>query len=308
MLFGILPYLALSVSFPQKMSGPWYYISDGKTNSHPFANTPSWMFNAGNTISLSFLNPSDLVDVNSSPVPQVYNSTASLFKSRGKTVFFSIGGEAYGQNWGWLSNPTQTNLAATRCARIAQSLGVGIEIDYEGGANPVTGLTNFVKAFRAVCPVGECMLSMDLYGSPGGQWWQTDVIKAILPPNGKPGQKHSDGNHLDFVNVMVIDGQPVSSAMTYWKQWVNAGLTMTRSTFGLIAGWPGLGICFGDSRSVADIHTAWNFLSAYDTYGIMSWAVCPPASGTQQSCSDWSASCNSAAPGFATLCSTVGAC
>jgi len=238
----------------------------------------------------------------------VFKNVTSYFQGQGKQVFFSIGGMGYAGKWSWLSDTSQAAAAGRACAKLAQTYKVGIEIDYEGGADPVNGLVSFVAAFRGSCPIGSCVLTMDLYGSPGGQGWQLGVIKQILPPSGMPGEKYGNGNYLDFVNVMVIDGQTVQTAIGFWKQWVTAGLTMTRATFGLIAGWPGLGICAGDSQAQASINLAWQFLSPYNVYGSLSWAVCPPAPGQQSSCGDWTSTCNDNAPGFAYLCKTIGSC
>jgi len=255
---------------------------------------------------LAFLNPADIRG--GDPVPAVFKNVTSYFQNRGKQVYFSIGGAGYADKWSWLSDKSQAAAAGTACARIAQQYKVGIEIDYEGGADPVNGLVSFVTAFRAICPIGSCSLTMDLYGSPGGQGWQVGTIKQILPTSGMPGEKFGNGNFLDFVNVMVIDGQTVDIAIGFWKQWIAAGLTTSRATFGLIAGWPGLGICSGDSQSKSFVDTAWQFLSQHNVYGVLSWAVCPPAPGQQASCGDWTNACNDNAPGFAYLCKAVGSC
>jgi len=126
--------------------------------------------------------------------------------------------------------------------------------------------------------------------------------------NGNPGEKSGTGDHLDFVNVMVIDGQSVQTAITFWQQWVSAGLTMSRATFGVIAGWPGLGICHGDAYATGAVDAAWAYLQPYNVYGILSWAVCPPRAGSQESCGDWSHTCNDDAPGFAYLCKKLNTC
>jgi len=227
---------------------------------------------------------------------------------KGKRFFFSIGGYGYAGNWNWLSDTSQAASAGKICAQISRKYSVGIEIDYEGGSDPVNGLTSFVQSFRSACPVGTCALSMDLYGSPGGQSWQKGVLDKILPNSGIPGEVSGNGDHLDFVNVMVIDGQTVDTAITFWKQWISAKLTMSRSTWGLIAGWPGLGICQGDSYATSAIDTAWGFLSSYKVYGILSWAVCPPRGSSQESCGDWSHTCNQNSPGFAYLCKKLNSC
>jgi hypothetical protein len=266
------------------------------------------MSNAGNAISLAFMNPAELLSKGLQSVPLDFDNTTQYFRSKGKNVYFSIGGAAYSNNWNWLSSTSQSAAAGKICAQIANTYSVGIEIDYEGGSDPSSGLTAFIQSFRANCPVGRCVLSMDLYGSPGGQFWQTGVVQKLLPSQGVPGERVGSGDHLDFVNVMVIDGQTVQTAITFWQQWMNAKLPMRRSTFGLIAGWPGLGICQGDSYATSAIDTAWSFLQPYGVYGIMSWAVCPPRAGSQESCGDWSHTCNANAPGFHYLCNKLSTC
>jgi len=60
----------------------------------------------------------------------------------------SIGGITYTTYWDQAlsSNPSQLGLNA---AALAQSLGVGIEIDYENSSSPnLTGLQAFVNAYR----------------------------------------------------------------------------------------------------------------------------------------------------------------
>jgi len=298
---------SITGAVPSVIFGPWYYIADGFDVSHVFNPEPSWINNAGNWISLAFLNPSDFTGKN--PVPTVFNSTSSYFNKLGKTVFYSIGGYGYAGNWNWLSNADQSTSAGKLAATVALNYSVGIEIDYEGGADPTIGIQNFINGFRSVCPMGKCMLTMDLYGSPGGQFWQSNVVPKILPPNGKPGDVYGNGNYVDYVNIMVIDGQPVSEAEVFWQQWFSTGyLTTTRATFGLIAGYPGLGFCSGDQSSQSMINDAVNFLKPYNTYGITSWAVCPPASGQLTTCADWDPNCNANAPGFQYLCTQLNSC
>lgn len=285
-----------------KISGPWYFIADGNEGSHAYNPIPKWLDNSGNAVSLAFINPIDILSGTAVPVPFI-NAT-SHFRSLGKKVFFSIGGYSYANRWPWLMNPAQAQQAGKISADIAKTYGVGIEIDYEGGPNPTDGIVNFIKGFRSSCPMLQCWLSIDLYGSPGGADWQKDLVPKVLPPTGSPGEGYGDGNWVDFVNVMVIDGQPVSIAITFWQQWINSRiLNLQRATFGLIAGWPGLGICLGDAASQDSINTAVRFLSPYNIFGILSWAVCP-----QRSCGDWNESCDQDSPGFNYLCTKLGSC
>jgi hypothetical protein len=262
------------------------------------------MQQAGNAISLAFLDPADLP--RSRTVPPVFATVASYWKSHGKTVFFSIGGMAYAERWTWLSDMNATASIGKLLATVARDYSVGIEIDYEGGRDPTSGLVSLVTAFRQNgCPIGTCVITMDLYGSPGGQPWQTNTVKALLPSTGKPGQ--GSGNYLDFVNVMVIDGQPIPTSITFWNQWIASGvLNPLRATFGLNAGWPGLGICQGDSTAHQGMDVAVAWIKQHQAYGSLAWAVCPPAPGQPTTCGDWQPSCNAAAPGLKYLCTKFG--
>jgi hypothetical protein len=307
----LIPSEASNSTAAKVVSGPWYYIADGLDTSHPYNTTPSWMNDAGNWISLAFMNPKDLGGSND-PVPAAFKTAASYFISKGKTVFFSIGGAAYGGNWNWLSDSSAASKVGSQCADIANQYKVGIEIDYEGGGDPLPGMKSFISAFRAKCPMGNanCLLTTDLYGSPGGAGWQKNYVSALLPPSGVPGQTYGNGQYIDYVNVMVIDGQPVSIAETFWQQWLDTGVITTgRSTWGLIAGFTDtLGICYGDATSNASIDQAVRFFSSYHVYGFTSWAVCPPVPGNTESCADWDPKCNDNAPGFKYLCTQVGSC
>jgi hypothetical protein len=226
-----------------------------------------------------------------------------------KTVYFSIGGMAYANNWKWLNEANMAAKAGKICTQVSKKFNVGIEIDYEGFQNPLNGITTFIKAFRMIC--STCLLSMDLYGSPGAQDWQKELVSHLLPPNGYPGDKYGDGNHLDFVNIMVIDGQSIKSAEIYWQQWVDTKvLTLSRSTFGLIAGWPGseLGVCQNEQYAKQNVDEAVRFLKPLGIYGLMSWAICPPAQGSIQTCGDWMPECNHDASGFHYMCNSIDAC
>ena len=224
------------------------------------------------------MKPSDLIDLDDGGVPQVFESYLSAIEQAGdeRQVFFSIGGYAYMGDWGWLSSTSQAAAAGAKACEIAQKYGVGIEIDYEGGSDPLAGLESFVGAFRTSCPMGKYALTIDLFGSPGGASWGKDVMSALLPESGSPGEV-VDGSMLDWANVMVIDGAclttsthaPAASlhapshwiassprrfsslrhstpcatacgtaacASPYWDQWASAGLNMKRATFGLVAG------------------------------------------------------------------------
>lgn len=297
---------SFKLSPPKKISGPWYYLADGLDSSHPFDTMPSWFKDAGNFVSLAFMNPADLPK-SQDPVPEAFKKATTDFQAMGKVVFFSIGGAAYSGNWG--SGALSVD-SGKKAAALAQKYGVGIEIDYEGGGDNA-GILEFIKGFRSECPMGKCLLSMDLYGSPGGAPWQKDLVPKALPPVGVPGQIYGDGNWLDWANVMVIDGQSLQIATKYWQQWFDAKLlNANRTTFGTMGGFASasLGICSGSSSAKTQIDFAVNYLASYGTYGLTSWAVCPPVPYHTTSCADWSPSCNSNAPGFNYMCQKLNAC
>jgi len=288
---------------PSAVSGPWYYIADGLDGSHAYDPVPSWFENAGNVVSLAFLNPKDFGVRD--PVPQAYKDATTYFQSKNKTVFFSIGGAAYISDWTWLTDKNAATQAGSAAGDIAKTYNVGIEIDYEGWTDPSSGMSAFIAAFRSKCPMGTCLLSTDLYGSPGAADWQKSYVSTFLPSTGKPGSTSGNGNYLDFVNIMVIDGQTVSGCEMYWQQWFDTGvLNANRATFGLVAGGSsGGGICSGNSTAQGQINQAISFLQPHGIYGILSWAVCP-----QASCGDWDKSCDSNANGFNYLCNQLKSC
>jgi hypothetical protein len=305
-IFCFLLFAVTTFALPTVVSGPWYYIADGLDGTHAYDPIPTWMNNAGNVISLAFLNPKDFGVRD--PVPQAYKDATTYFKGKNKTVFFSIGGYAYISDWTWLTDKNAATQAGSAAADIAKQYGVGIEIDYEGWQDPAgtTGqIGSFISAFRSKCPMGTCLLTTDLYGSPGGVDWQRSYVSSFLPPTGKPGTTYGNGNFNDWVNIMVIDGQQVSGCEMYWQQWFDTGvLNANRATFGLVAGGTsGGGICSGNSTAQGQINQAWSFLKPHNVYGILSWAVCP-----QSSCGDWDKSCDSNAPGFQYLCTQLGSC
>ncbi|KAL0482055.1 hypothetical protein AKO1_015037 [Acrasis kona] len=307
-MLGLLCLNALAL--PRRMTGQWYYIADGFETAHIYKVAPDWLKGAGNTISLAFMNPEDLLN-KPDPVPEVFKSVTSNMKALNKTIFFSFGGYGYAEKWSWLRDSGSSRRAGVNAAQIAKKYGVGMEIDYEGSYNPLNGVVSFIEGFRSICPMGECVLSMDFYGSPGGQEWQRDVVSRVVP-SGNPGQRVGDGNFLDLVNVMVIDAVDVKTAQMFWGQWRDTKkLNLARATFGLLSGsYEGntISICKGDQSARNNIDSAVGFLEPLNVYGYMSWAICPPAAGQLKSCADWEVPCNDNAPGFNYLCKKINAC
>lgn len=221
-------------------------------------------------------------------------------------MYFSIGGYAFAGDWSFLGDDAAAGRAGEAACALALAHGVGIELDYEGGADPTASLKAFARAFRgAGCAMGAVPLTVDLFGSPGGASWGPALAAALVPPTGAPGDAADDDDDawLDFANVMVIDacGASAECMVPFWEQWEdNGALNLRRATFGLVAGGALQGVC--DGGAADDVADAWAWAAARGAHGLTSWAVCPGL------CGDWQSSCNDDAPGFTNLCETVGSC
>jgi hypothetical protein len=175
---------------------------------------------------LSFVQPlkllskvTDAQTVNGVPVgmtPEIVN----YFKSRGIRVMLSIGGITYVKYWdqALATNPTQFGLNA---AEVAQRLGVGIEIDYEGSsATSIAGLQKFIDAYRSVHPYDAtganpaARLTIDL--AAGDRWLIDLCAKATRD------WLTTTNPVLDYANAMVPARQPdASSAQANWQEHID---------------------------------------------------------------------------------------
>jgi hypothetical protein len=180
-----------------------------------------------NLVVLSFVQPLKLLNrttdaqtLNGVPrgmTPEVVN----YFKSRGVRVMLSVGGITYVDAWNQAlaANPTQLGLNA---AQVAQSLGVGIEIDYEENTSPnLTGLQAFINAYRSQLPYDAsganhaARLTIDL--ASGDRWLIALTRKATadwLNPTTPV---------LDYANAMVASKQATNaaSAQADWQEHID---------------------------------------------------------------------------------------
>jgi len=187
-----------------------------------------WLIDRGdgrpsvNIVVLSFVNPLKLLNktndagtVNGVPkgmTPDIIN----YFKSRGIRVMLSIGGITFVNDWNTAlaTNPTQFGLNA---AQVAQSLGVGIEIDYEENNSPnLTGLQAFIDAYRSQIPYDAtgnnhaARLTIDL--GAGNRW--------LVPLNQKAAADWLRPSNpvLDYANAMVA-ARPDTDPATVTGRW-----------------------------------------------------------------------------------------
>ncbi|HJQ30844.1 MAG TPA: hypothetical protein VJ866_01620 [Pyrinomonadaceae bacterium] len=245
MLRKLLPLLTLLIALPSaaratpvSVYGAWLCGNDACTwasvrDMNDFDVKNHWLVNRGdglpsvNLVVLSFVQPLKLLNrttdaqtLNGVPrgmTPEVVN----YFKSRGVRVMLSVGGITYVDAWNQAlaANPTQLGLNA---AQVAQSLGVGIEIDYEENTSPnLAGLQAFIDAYRSQLPYDAtggnhaARLTIDL--ASGDRWLialtrkaTTDWLNTTTPV-------------LDYANAMVPSKQPTSasSAQADWQEHID---------------------------------------------------------------------------------------
>ncbi|HEX6183268.1 MAG TPA: hypothetical protein VFZ44_05105 [Pyrinomonadaceae bacterium] len=223
---------------PISVYGAWLCGNDACTwasvrDMTDFDTKNRWLINRGdgvpsvNLVVLSFVQPLKLLNrttdaqtLNGVPrgmTPEVVN----YFKSRGVRVMLSIGGITYVSAWNQAlaSNATQLGLNA---AQVAQSLGVGIEIDYEENMNPnLAGLQSFINAYRSVHPYDAsganhaARLTIDL--AAGDRWLIALTRKATAD------WLNTTTPVLDYANAMVTSKQfnNAADAQSNWQEHID---------------------------------------------------------------------------------------
>ena len=311
-----------------KISGPWFYVADG-TGHEPLGaqrnelygrevnkdsvtgrKVPDWLASSassGNAISLAFMDPREL-DQPGHGVPNAFIEYTSLLRNgtenRDRQIYFAIGGIAF-SGFHFLSNDDTAQKAGKDACEVARKYNVGIEIDHEtSSGNDVEGLKSFTKGFRKQCPMGKYPLSIDLMGSPsgGGLNWMAKMVEELIPEGGPGDPPPGDGNYMDFVNLMVIDGCQAADCLTqFWQMWEDhATLNFKRAALTFQAGG-GFGVC--DNKNSDILKEAWKFGKSKEAYGLRAWSVTPAGGG------EWDPECDEiGAPGFKSMCEAVGAC
>jgi hypothetical protein len=239
LLFALAVVPAASASAtPVSVYGAWLCGNDACTwasvrDMTDFDAKNRWLINRGdgvpsvNLVVLSFVQPLKLLNkttdaqtLNGVPrgmTPEVVN----YFKSRGVRVMLSIGGITYTDAWNQAlaANPTQFGLNA---AQVAQSLGVGIEIDYEENTSPnLAGLQSFINAYRSVLPYDAtganhaARLTIDL--AAGDRWLIALTRKATAD------WLSTTTPVLDYANAMVTSKQAnnAAAAQADWQEHID---------------------------------------------------------------------------------------
>lgn len=139
----------------------------------------------------------------------VVKGAIKLLQKRGIVVMLAVGGATY----------PFTTFNATNLAVLANDLGVdGIDIDWEpaGGASESNKLGPIIQQMRSVYPNGLLSLASFSVGCYG----QGEFANAT-PSSGNTGMNiaglQSNGNQLDFVNLMSYDASPVYDPLVGFK-------------------------------------------------------------------------------------------
>lgn len=232
------PYVLASDANQLQVYGVWHagndYCSWASVRSvSDFDAKNRWLIDGGgdgkpsvNLVVLSFVNPLKLLNNTTDAgtlngIPRGMNKyVIDYFKDKGIRVMLSIGGITYTDAWNTAlaQNAAQLGINA---AAVANSLGVGIEIDYEENSNPnLGGLQAFIDAYRSVLKYDAtgnnhaARLTIDL--AAGDRWLidicrkaTTDWLKTTSPV-------------LDYANAMVPSRQPsASGAIDNWDEHID---------------------------------------------------------------------------------------
>ena len=217
--------------------GAWHCSSDAclwgaERAPADFDYANHWLVDRGdgrpsvNLVVLSFVNPLRLLrgttdSATLDGVPRgMTQDVVDYFTSKGVRVMLSIGGITYVKDWNQ-ALAEDPALLGRKVAALAQSLGVGIEIDYEENRSPdLEGLEAFVEAFRAEIPYDAAganpaaRLTIDL--AAGDRWLIGITRKATAEWLTAPNPV------LDYANAMVPNKQPTASAaIAHWQEHVD---------------------------------------------------------------------------------------
>jgi hypothetical protein len=236
LVFHVAPARATPIS----VYGAWHCGNDYCTwgsvrDMTDFDQKNHWLIDRGdgsgqpsvNLVVLSFVQPLKLL--NKTTDSQTLNGVprgmtadvVNYFKSHNVRVMLSIGGITYVDPWNQAlaANPTQLGLNA---AALAQSLGVGIEIDYEENTSPnLTGLQAFIDAYRSQLPYDStgtnqaARLTIDLAAG--------DRYLIALCRKATADWLNTTTPVLDYANAMVPSKQPTSAtdAESNWQEHID---------------------------------------------------------------------------------------
>ena len=224
---------------PPQVYGVWHAGNDQciwgtVRDTVEFRSKNNWLIDRGdgtkrpsvNVVVLSFVHPlkllngtTDATTLNGIPRGMT-PAIIKFFKDRDIRVMLSIGGITYTDAWDQALS-TNATLLGQKAAAVANSMGVGIEIDYEQNRNPnLTGLQQFIAAYRSQIPydlsgnIHAARLTIDL---ACGDRWLIDICRKATAD-----WLNTSNPVLDYANAMVPARQPsASAAIANWQEHID---------------------------------------------------------------------------------------
>lgn len=231
--------VSVDAQTPIQIYGAWHCSNDYCTwgtvrDMTDFDTANHWLIDRGdgtalpsvNLVVLSFVQPLKLLnkttdsgDINGVPVG-MNSAVVSYFAQHNVRVMLSIGGITYTTYWDQALAQDATQLGLNAAA-LAQSMGVGIEIDYENSSSPnLAGLQQFITAYRSQIPYDAtganpaARLTIDLAAG--------DRYLIPLCQEATASWLQTSNPVLDYANAMVPNKQPgTSAAESNWRQHIN---------------------------------------------------------------------------------------
>ena len=186
-----------------------------------------------NLVVLSFVHPLRLLQntTNSQPLKGVprgmTQEVVDYFKNQDIRVMLSIGGITYVDPWNQALEE-DAKLLGLNAAAVAETLGVGVEIDYEENRNPnLSGLQDFINAYRSVHPYDPtgtnhaARLTIDL--AAGDRWLVALTEHATREwLNTDDSDPSTPEPVLDYANAMVTPRrESADKAIVHWQEHVD---------------------------------------------------------------------------------------
>eukprot|EP00727_Mastigamoeba_balamuthi_P006320 m51a1_g2308 hypothetical protein (748) ;mRNA; r:456122-462671 len=272
---------ALASALCQRFGG-WAFIDHGGAGG----GTPEpWMTTSTNLMFFAFIDPSTMA------VPDSFRSEVARYDRAETLVMFSIGGQDYGDKWTWLSSEASARQMAARVATWRSTYGChGIDIDAEEGS-VMNGDWHIMGAFLEELKRRDpgILISLDVYGSPGGRDYHNNLINQYLLSSG------SHPNTIDWINIMAYSNY--DSTKTYVEYYTKAVYSQWWPTLNgpvdpskVVVGIAGTGF-YSNNCNPSDYTAITNYVKQNGLLGESVWAFI--YTGSSMASSWWTPNCYS---------------
>jgi len=217
-----------------------------------------------NVAGISFIQPSDLMNVNYDLNPQVATVVKELV-SKKIIVQLLIGGE---KSTGWPDLAKDPDTAISTAKKLMEKYKIGMEVDNESGSG-AEGVIKFIAGLRETATKLGTYLSMDVAGTPIPD--QQQVIKGAI-------------HNLDWVNMMVSN--PTWDQQKSIDQGIKDGIPKNKLLIGFYGGGY-IDNCttMGDEDTNGTLAQGLKLKKDNNILGLSVWAICACGSYKQFGCS-----------------------